>query len=122
MTASTPSPGTKPPKPAALRTVADVVVAKRTGDDHPLTVSDLVSSYNETHGRPQVIEIHRCDGCGRISTARRKPRRHQRWAAEGDPLFDPEKDEGGLGAPSGHSVDCGPFHTYRAVPIEEKKP
>lgn len=72
--------------------------------------------------RPQMIEVHRCDACGRISTAKRKPKRHQRWVDENDQLFDSAKDQGGFGAPSGHGVDCGPFHTYRAIPIEEPKP
>ena len=67
--------------------------------------------------RPEVIEVHRCDTCGRISTAKRKPTKHQRWVSEGEPEFDPAKNEGGNGAPHGHGVDCGPFHTYRAVPV-----
>lgn len=37
----------QPPRPAVIRTVADGVVARRTINDEPITISDLVHHWNE---------------------------------------------------------------------------
>lgn len=72
-----------------------------------------MTDYRET------VQMYRCQGCGKWSHAKRKPKKHLRTVWEGQPGFDPAKAEGqpwDYDGPDCHGIECGPFISYVAMP------
>lgn len=76
-------------------------------------MTEIVPGLNPT------LQISRCSRCGKLSTAKRLPKKHQRMVHEGQPDFDDELAEPepwDYDGPSSHYIDCGPFVQYIAMP------